>query len=94
MASWQDLNQVVNDAKRTDFTFLQEISYRVTDGAVRDFGHAIHNWRNPEARGRRPTFMKCRLTGTGSCRAAGAVRKIRYDGKRRIRLPHLGSVKL
>ena len=92
--SWQDLNQAVNQAKQHDFTFLKEVSHRVIDGAVRNFGHAINNWRNPDTRARRPAFKRKRLTGSGSFRAAGAVREIRYDGKRRIRLPYLGSVKL
>ena len=92
--SWQDLNKAVNDAKQHEFPFLQEVSHRVVDGAVRDFGTAIKNWRDTNHRGRRPTFKKRRLTGAGSFRAAGAVREIHYDGKRRIRLPYLGSVKL
>jgi len=61
---------------------------------VRDFGHAVDNWRNPELKARQPAFKKKRLTGSGSFRAAGAVREIKYDGQRRIRLPYLGSVKL
>ena len=48
----------------------------------------------PAVKARRPTFKKKRLTGDGSFRAAAAVRDIHYDGKRRIRLPYLGSVKL
>ena len=92
--SWQDLNKAINEAKQHEFPFLKEVSYRVVDGAVRDFGTAIKNWRDPNLKGRRPTFKKRRLTGTGSFRAAGAVREIHYDGKRRIRLPYLGSVKL
>ena len=51
-------------------------------------------WRDPVLQGRRPVFEKERLTGTGLFRADGAVREIRYDRKRHIRLPHLGSVKL
>ena len=92
--SWQDLNQAVNDTKRHDFPFLKAVSHRVTDGAIRDFGNALANWRNPDIKARRPAFKKKRLTSSGSFRAAGAKREIRYDGKRRIRLPHLGSVKL
>ena len=92
--SWQDLNKTINETKQHGFPFLKEVSYRVIDGAVRDFGHAVANWRNHETHGRRPTFKKRRLTGSGSFRAAGAVREIRYDGKRRIQLPYLGSVKL
>ena len=71
-----------------------EVSHRVTDGAVHNFGRAIDNWRNPETHSRRPSFKKRRRTGTGSFRAAGAVREIHYDGKRRIRLPYLGSIGL
>ena len=81
-------------AKREDFGFLTHVSHRVVDGAVRDFGTAVANWRDPQLPARQPTFKKKRLTGTGSFRAAGAVREIQYDGKRRIRLPYLGSVKL
>ena len=92
--SWQDLNKAINEAKQHDFPFLAEVSHRVVDGAVRDFGQAVENWRNPELKARKPKFKKRRLTGTGSFRAAGAVREIKYDGRRRIKLPHLGSVKL
>ena len=34
------------------------------------------------------------MTGTGSFLAAGSVKEIRYDGKRRVKLPCLGSVKV
>lgn len=77
-----------------DISFLNQVSYRVVDGAVQDFGQAIANWRDPALKARKPTFKKRRLTGTGSFKAAGAVREIKYGGKRRIRLPYLGSVKL
>ena len=80
--SWQDLNKAVNETKQHDFPFLKEVSYRVVDGSVRDFGSVLSNWRDPNHQARRPTFKKKRLTGTGSFRAAGAVREIKYDGKR------------
>ena len=92
--SWQDLNQAVNQTKHHEFPFLKEVSYRVIDGAIRNFGTAVANWRDPKLNAYRPTFKKRRLTGTGSFRAAGARREIKYDGKLRIRLPYLGSVKL
>ena len=92
--SWQDLNQAINETKQKDFPFLKEVSYRTVDGAIRDFGTAVANWRDPKLPARQPTFKKRRLTGTGSFRAAGAVREIHYDGRRRIKLPYLGSVKL
>ena len=59
-----------------------------------DFGKAIANWRNPNTRTRAPKFKRRKLTGTGSFRAASGVTQVRYNGKRRIQLPGLGSVKL
>ena len=84
--SWQDLNKAVNETKHHEFPFLKEVSHPVVDGAVRDFGNAISNWRDPNLPNRRPAFKKKRLTGTGSFRAAGARREIHYDGRRRIRV--------
>ena len=92
--SWQDLNKAINEAKYQDFPFVTEVSYRVTEGAVRDFGTAVANWQSTDHPGRRPRFKRKRLTGAGSFRAAAGVRNIQYDGKRRITLPYLGSVKL
>ena len=92
--SWQDLNKAINAAKYEDFPFVAEVSKYIAEGAVRDFGTAITNWRDPNLRGRRPNFKKRRLTGTGSFRAASGIANIKYDSKRRIQLPYLGSVKL
>ena len=92
--SWQDLNKEFNAIKHDQFPFVVDVSKHVAEGAIRDFGDAVANWRNPNAKGRRPTFKKRRITGTGSFKAAHGVANITYDGKRRIRLPYLGSVKL
>ena len=92
--SWQDLNKAVKETKKNEFPFLKEVSYRVIDSAVMNFGNAVRNWQDPNHKAKRPRFHKKRLTGSGSFRAADAVRKIHYTGKRRIRLPYLGSVKL
>ena len=59
-----------------------------------DFGAAIRNWRGPNHRAGVPRFRKRRRTGAGSFRAASGVVQVRYDGKRRVRLPLVGSVKL
>ena len=56
--------------------------------------YAVRNWQDPSHKAKRPNFHKKRLTGTGSLRAAGAVLEIRYNGRRRIHHPYLGSVKL
>ena len=92
--SWQDLNKEFNGVKHDQFPFVAEVSKHVAEGAIRDFGDAVANWCNPQVKGRRPTFKKRRLTGTGSFKAAHGIANITYDGKRRVRLPHLGSVKL
>ena len=41
-----------------------------------------------------PAFKKRRRTGSGSFRATSGISQIKYNGKRRIHLPGLGSVKL
>ena len=66
----------------------------VATGAFRDFGQAVDNWRNPNLRARVPRTKRRTFTGTGSFLAAGSMKEIRYDGKRRVKLPCLGSVKL
>ena len=95
--SWQDLQKSINQWKNeqnSEIAFLTEVSKFVTEGAVKDFGKAIDNWTNPKIKARRPTTKRKRLTGSGSFLAASGVDTIHYGGKRRIKLPCLGSVKL
>ena len=92
--SWQDLYKAFNACKREDYPFATTVASRVAKGAFMHFGTAIANWRNPELRTGPPRFHKKRLTGTGSFRAAASVTTIKSNGKRRIQLPGLGSIKL
>ena len=92
--SVSQMAQTITLLKHQEFPFLAEVSYRVTDGAIANFATALRKWRDPNDPAHRPRFHKKRRTGTGSFRAAGTVREIHYDRKRRIRLPYLGSVKL
>ena len=92
--SWQDMYKAFNACKHEDYPFVAGVASRVAEGAFMDFGQALANWRNPNIRTRAPRFMRRKLTGEGSFRAASGVQQIRYDGKRRIRLPVIGSVKL
>ena len=92
--SWQDIYKAFNACKKEDYPFVREVSSRVAEGAFMDFGRAIANWRNPKLRARAPRLKRRKLTGAGSFRAASGVKEIRYDGKRRVKLPYLGSVKL
>ena len=92
--SWQDLYKAFNACKREDYPFVTEAASRVAEGAFMDFGTAIKNWRDTDHKAGPPRFHKKRLTGTGSYRAASGVAQIKYNGKRRIQLPGLGSVKL
>ena len=92
--SWQDIYKAFNECKREDYLFTTEVASRVAEGAFMDFGKAVANWRNPGLNARAPRFRKRKLTGSGSFRAASGVTQIKYNGKRRIQLPGLGSIKL
>ena len=92
--SWQDMYKAFNACKREDYPFVTEVASRVQEGAFMDFGDAVKNWRDPSHPAGPPRFRKRRRTGAGSFRAASGVIQLRYDGKRRIRLPVIGSVKL
>ena len=59
-----------------------------------DFGNAIRNWRDTDHQAGPPRFHKKRRTGSGSFRAASGISQVKYNGKRRIQIPGLGSVKL
>ena len=59
-----------------------------------NFGTALKNWRDPNHRAGPPKFKKGSRTGAGSFRAASGIAQISYDGKRRLKLTGLGSVKL
>ena len=89
-----DISKAFNACKREDYPFVTQVSAVVATGAFRDFGQAVDNWRNPSLRARAPRTKRRAFTGTGSFLAAGSMKEIRYDGKRRVKLPCLGSVKL
>ena len=94
---WPTISQMANcitQMKKEEFSFLSEISFRVTDGAIANFKNALNKWLDPDDPAQKPSIHRRKRTGTGSFRAAGAVREIHYNGKRRIKLPYLGSVKL
>lgn len=92
--SWMDINKEFNAVKRAEYPFATEVASRVAEGAFMDFGRALANWRNRDLKARAPTFKKKRATGSGSFLAASGVDQLRYNEKRRIQLPGLGSVKL
>ena len=92
--SWQDIYKAFNACKHEDYPFATEVASRVAEGAFMDFGTAVRNWRDSGHRAGVPRFRKKSRTGTGSFRAASGVVQIRTDGKRRVHLPLIGSVKL
>ena len=92
--SWQDIYKAFNAAKREDYPFVTEVASRVQEGAFMDFGAALRNWRDLSHAAGPPRFRKKRRTGAGSFRAASGVTQLRYDGRRRMRLPVIGSVKM
>ena len=91
---WQDIYKAFNACKAEDYPMVTEVASRVAEGAFMDFGKAVTNWRNPEVKARAPSLIKRKATGEGSFRAASGITQIRYDGKRRVRLPVIGSIKL
>ena len=92
--SWMDISKAFNACKREDHPFVTRVAAVVATGAFRDFGQAVDNWRNPKLRARVPKVKRPAFAGTGSFLAAGSMKEMRYDGKRRMKLPCLGSVKL
>ena len=92
--SWQDLYQEFNSCKRDNYPFATEVGSRVAEGAFMDFGKALKNWWDPRIKAGPPRFKKRSRTGAGSFRAASGVAQMSYNGKRRIKLTGLGSVKL
>ena len=92
--SWMDINKEFNAVKKADYPFATQVASRVAEGAFMDFGRALANWNNRNLKARAPTLKKKKATGTGSFRAASGTDQLGYNGKRRIQLPGLGSVKL
>ena len=92
--SWQDIDQAFNSWKREDYPFTAEVDSRIAEGTFMDFSRATANWRNPDLKARAPTFVKRKLTGEGSFRAASGVTQIKYKGKRRVCFPVIGPIKL
>ena len=92
--SWQDIYKAFNACEREDYPFVTEAASRVAEGAFMDFDRAIANWQDPNTKARAPRLKKRKLSRSGSFRAASGVAQLRYNGKRRIQLPGLGSIKL
>ena len=74
--------------------FTTEVSKFVAQGACRSFRRAYENWLSPELKSHRPVLKKKNRNGAGSFLAASGTDKIRCEGRLRIKLPYLGSVKL
>ena len=92
-----ELEKQFNDLKHEPEFGMEhatEVSKFVAQGACRDFRRAYENWRNPELKSARPSFKKKNRQGNGSFLAASDVDRVKYDDRRHIKLPYLGSVKL
>ena len=90
-----EMEREFNTAKHVNpsLTFATEVSKFVAQGACRNYRNAYSRWQDRSLKARRPTFRRKNRTGTGSFLAASGVACIQYHGRRRIRLPYLGSVK-
>lgn len=89
-----DLASALTQAKKEEYSFLNQCSKFVAQGALADFEKAINNWRDPELPASPPKAKKKNRNGSGSFLAASGVKAFKYDGKYRLKLPCLESFKL
>ena len=91
-----ELEKEFNAAKHINpaLAFVTEVSKFVAQGACRNYRNARSRWLSKDVKARRPVFHRKNRTGAGSFLAASGVAIIKYDGRRRIRLPYLGSVRM
>ena len=90
--SWMDLRKEIDRIKAEDYPWVKEVCAQVALGACIDFGKAID--RAYRKISRYPVFKKRRYTNSGSFLAGTGVTRIKYLGKRRIKLPYLGSTRM
>ena len=90
-----EFRKTLNACKGEDYPWLLETAACVTMGAALDFAKAVRNWRSKEGNHYgSPNFKRKSRTGTGSFLAVVGVRDIKYDGRYRLTVQRLGSVKL
>ena len=93
-ASVNDMQKAFNACKREDYPFVLNVSKYVAEGGFLDFEKALNNWRNPKIPARCPKPKKKKGTGNGAFLAGYNLNNVKYDGKKQLRLPFMGSVKL
>ena len=89
-----ELAKAFNAAKGEDYPFVCEVSKFVAQGALADFEAALRHWKANSHRFGAPKIHKKNRDGSGSFLAATGIAAVQYDGKRRLKLPVIGSVKL
>ena len=90
--SWMDLRKEIDAVKAEDYPWVKEVCAQVTLGAVRNFGIAMD--RAYLKISRFPAYKKRKTTNSGSFLAGSGVHVIKYLGKRRIKIPYLGSTRM
>ena len=91
-SSWMDLRKEIDAVKAEDYPFLKEVCAQVALGACRDFGFAMD--RAYKKISEFPTFKHKKVTKSGSFLAGTGIHMVKYLGKRRIKLPFLGSTRM
>jgi len=92
--SWQLLNAELNARKKTEFPWMRELPWKITNGALADLGVAFVNFfRRVKVGGQNPGYP--RFKKRGRCREGFAIdgRELRFEGKR-VRVPKLGWVRV
>lgn len=92
--SWQAINAELNARKATEFPWMAEVPWRVTNGALEDLGRAFTNFFRRCKQGTRrkgyPRFKSRKRTTPGFCVEGRAL----VIKDKRVRVPKLGWLRL
>lgn len=92
--SWQSINAELNTRKASEFSWMSEIPWRVTNAALEDLGRAFANFFRRCKDGSRhkgyPRFKSKKRATSGFCIEG---RALAFDGEK-IRVPKLGWLRL
>lgn len=90
---WQMFNAELNARKATEFPWMAELPWKITNGALSDLGTAFANFFRRVKAGQKPGYP--RFKKRGRCKEAFAIegRALVFDG-RKLRIPKLGWVRM
>ena len=91
--NWRKLDAEINARKKTDLTWMREVSCFVTNYALQDLGKAFTNFfRRVAKQGEKPGYPKFKSKKRSTPAFALAGRDLQFDGKK-VKIPKLGWVR-